>query len=234
MANTLPTNGAGSAGTLNKFGVPVIPGANQGSGILMPKLKYRYAVYLQNFGNGQNTTQQNITQQVVSCGRPQIQYNRTDLHSYNNVMFIPQKPVWQTIELVIRDDITSVSTASVGEQLQKQMNFFSMTTGMAGINYKFTMQILMLDGNYGTLDNTDSSLETWHLEGCYLETVAYDNTDYSSSDPVQITLTVSFDNATQIINPPSENDLGTNDPGNLPGVWAGGGGTAFGNGTTSI
>jgi len=225
MATNLPTNGSSSAGTLSKFGVPITSGASQGSGILMPKLKYRYAVYLQNFGDGQGVTQQNITQQVVSCGRPQVQYNRTELHSYNNVMFIPQKPVWQTLELVVRDDITSVSTQSVGEQLQKQMNYFNMTTGMAGINYKFTMQILMLDGNYGATDSTNAALETWHIEGCYLETVAYDNNDYSSSDPVQITLTISFDNATQVINPPSQSSTGTDDPGNLAGVLAGGDGS---------
>ena len=224
---TLPTLGSNGTGTLSKFGVPISPGAGQGSGILMPKLKYRYAVYLQNFGDGQNKTQQNITQQVVSCGRPQIQYNRTELHSYNNVMFIPQKPVWQTIELVVRDDITSVSSTSVGEQLQKQMNFFNMTTGMAGQNYKFNMQILMLDGNYGTDDSLDTSLETWHLEGCYLETVAYDSTDYSSSDPIQLTLTISFDNATQGINAPPSSSVGTDDPGNLPGVHAGGDGSSF-------
>ena len=226
--SSIPTTGSGGSGTLNKFGVPVSPGYTQGSGILMPKLKYRYAVYLQHFGDGTSLTQQNITQQVVSCGRPQLQYNRTDLHSYNNVMFIPQKPVWQTLQLVVRDDITSVSTMSVGEQLQKQMNFYNMTTGMAGINYKFTMQILMLDGNYGSSENIDTALETWHLEGCYLETVEYDSTDYSSSDPVQITMTISFDNATQVVNPPANSSVGTDDPGNLPGVHAGGDGSSIG------
>jgi len=56
--------------------------------------------------------------------------------------------------------------------------------------------------NIDTLDGTvngtnDSVLESWFLEGCYLEQVAYDNMDYSSSEAVMLTLTVRYDNATQ-------------------------------------
>ena len=40
-------------------------------------------------------------------------------------------------------------------------------------------------------------LENWYLEGCYLETVNYDEFDYSNSDSMMITLTVRYDNATQ-------------------------------------
>ena len=38
--------------------------------------------------------------------------------------------------------------------------------------------------------------EQWTLEGCFLETINYNNLDYSSSDAVDIQMTVRFDNAT--------------------------------------
>lgn len=174
--------------TLSKFGVPLVPGTS-GIGILMPKLKYRYRISMQNFGPTGSALE--LTQQVITAGRPNIQHNRTALHSYNNVMYIPQKPEWQSLEVVVRDDVTNGVTGLVAAQLQKQMNHFDQTSKLAGINYKFVTQIETLDGgNVNTLEN-------WYLEGCFLETVAYDQFDYSSSEPMQITLTISFDNATQ-------------------------------------
>lgn len=174
--------------TLNKFGVPLVPGTN-GLGILMPKLKYRFRVDMVSFGDIGSTIE--VTRQVVTCGRPSIQHNSTALHSYNNVMYIPQKPEWQTIEITVRDDITNSVSRQVAKQLQKQMNHFDQTSGIAGMNYKFLTQIETLDGT------NDTTLENWYLEGCYLETVAYDSYDYASSDPMVITLTVRYDNATQ-------------------------------------
>jgi len=174
--------------TLSKFGVPLVPGTS-GIGILMPKLKYRFRVSMQNFGPTGSALE--LTQQVITAGRPNIQHNRTALHSYNNVMYIPQKPEWQSLEVVVRDDVTNGVSSLVAAQLQKQMNHFDQTSKLAGINYKFVTQIETLDGgNVNTLEN-------WYLEGCFLETVAYDTYDYGSSDPMQITLTISFDNATQ-------------------------------------
>ena len=174
--------------TLNKFGVPLNPGQN-GSGILMPKLKYRFRVKMFGFGNGLPAYA--LTRQVESCGRPTSNHENTEIHSYNNVMYIPKKSTWSTIEIKVRDDITSSVSRLVGAQLQKQMNHFDQTSAVAGINFKFNTYIEVLDGgNVGVL-------ETWFLEGCYLETVAYDGQDYTSSDPVSITLTVRYDNATQ-------------------------------------
>lgn len=176
--------------TLDKFGVP-LPGTSSGLGILMPKLKHRFRVIVYNFGD--NTGLINVTRQVVSAGRPSIQYNNTPLHSYNNIAYIAQKPEWQTVEIVLRDDITNLVTSSVSSQVQKQMNHYSQSAATAASNYKFQMELQILDGSM----NAFNTLESWYLEGCYLETVAYDSTDYSSSDPVTITLTVRYDNATQ-------------------------------------
>jgi hypothetical protein len=174
--------------TLSKFGVPLLPGQS-GIGILMPKLKYRFRVSMQNFGPTGSALE--LTQQVITAARPNIQHNRTAIHSYNNVMYIPNKPEWQSLEIVVRDDVTSGVSSLVAAQLQKQMNHFDQTSGFSGINYKFVTQIETLDGgNVGTLEN-------WYLEGCFLETVAYDTFDYASSDAMQITLTISYDNATQ-------------------------------------
>jgi hypothetical protein len=207
---TLPSQGANF--TLNKFGVPLATNGSVGAGILMPKLKYRFSVLATNFGA--NINQQNFTQQCISCGRPNIQYNRTDLHSYNNVMYIPQKPQWQTLEIVFRDDLQGNINTLVGQQLQKQMNFFTMSSGVAGLNYK--LSVLTLDGTNVNGQTAASALESWYLEGCFIETAAYDSFDYSNSEPVVITLTLSFDNATQSYNSETLGEgTADGDPGDL-------------------
>jgi len=174
--------------TLNKFGVPAAPGLN-GTGILMPKIKYRFRVTVQNFGSFLSARE--LTRQVESCGRPNIQFNQTALHSYNNIAYIPNKPEWQSIEIKVRDDIYNGVSKVVQAQLQNQMNHFDQTSAKSGSNFKFTTFIQVLDGgNVGVL-------ESWYLEGCFLEQVQYDQHDYTSSDPISITMTVRYDNATQ-------------------------------------
>ena len=198
-----------NAPTVNRFGVPMPNGT--GIGILMPKLKHRFRLLTYGFGV-KGETQNTFTQQVVTAGRPNIQFNNTPLHSYNNITYIAQKPEWQTIEITLRDDITNLITSMVSAQVQKQMNHYTQSAAAAGVNYKFSMNIDTLDG---TVNGTnDSVLESWFLEGCYLEQVAYDSLDYGSSDAVMITLTVRYDNATQgdeSILPYPSNFTGAND-----------------------
>ena len=173
--------------TLSKFGVPVAPGQS-GLGIIMPKLKYKFRVTMQNFGPVGNAV--DITRNVVTAGRPTINHNSTPLHSYNNIMYIPHKPEWNSINITLRDDINNSATTLVQTQLQKQMNHFDQTSELAGINFKFTTILETLDGG-----NT-RVLENWYLEGCYLEQVNFEQFDYQSSDAMMIELTVRYDNAT--------------------------------------
>ena len=37
--------------------------------------------------------------------------------------------------------------------------------------------------------------ETWSMLGCFLSSVNYDSGDYAANDPVQITMTIRYDNA---------------------------------------
>ena len=189
---------SGTITTLNQFGVPIGPdGTGPGIGLLMPKLKHRFQIRFTHFGVNPGIPYV-ITQQVVTCGRPTLNFNNTPIHSYNNIMYIAQKPEWGEIELVLRDDITNLVTYEVNNQVQKQMNHLSQSAAPAGVNYKFEMDINTLDGTSG--GNNSAILEKWYLEGCFIQQVAYDSLDYASSDAVQLTLTIKFDNAQQIVN----------------------------------
>jgi hypothetical protein len=83
----------------------------------------------------------------------------------------------------------------VGEQLQRQFDFFEQSSAQAGIVYKFTTKIEMLDGGNGA--DTPIVLETWELYGCYLQSVNYNELNYSDSGAVEINMTLRYDNALQ-------------------------------------
>jgi hypothetical protein len=171
--------------TLSKFGVPINGARN---GMFMPKIRHRFRVRVINFGPISGGLE--LTQQVMTADRPQVQFNAAQIHSYNSRMYYAEKPEWQSINIEVRDDITNSVSRLVGHQLQKQMNFFEQTSVAAGINYKFTTLLEILDGG------NEEVFEQWTLEGCFLEQVNYQQLDYSSSDPVTIQLQVRYDNAT--------------------------------------
>lgn len=177
------------AETLSKFGVPL-----DGSrlGILHPKQSYRFRVLFTNFGN-LGASMKELTQNVKTVSRPQLaSTNDIEVHSYNSKANLAGKHYWGDVTLQMRDDITSAVAKHVGAQMQKQFNFFEQTSAVAGINYKFGMQIHEMDGTDG------DALEIWNLEGCYLKTVEYGDHDYASSDEMNIQMTIAIDNATHI------------------------------------
>jgi len=132
-----------------------------------------------------------VTRQVKSVVRPTVAFAETEIHQYNSIMYIPQKPKWSAIDIVFLDDIGSHISTTINNQVQYQQNFLNMTSTTAGISYKFQTYIETLDGG------DDNVLESWFLEGCYIQSVAYDTFDYSSSEPMQLTVNLRFDNAQQ-------------------------------------
>ena len=176
--------------TLSRFGVP-IGGVNQG--ILHPKQQYRFRVILTGFGDGSRLNA--MTASVMSCTRPKITYEEVKLDAYNSVSWIQGKHSFEAIELKLRDDITNSVVSTVGTQIQKQLNHYEQTSAVAGINYKFQMEIHSLDGT------TNEELESWYLEGCWITSAQYGEAAYENGGIQEVTLSIRFDNATNLAGP---------------------------------
>jgi hypothetical protein len=180
--------------TLSKFTVPLANDQSSASqGLLMPKLQYRFRVILENFGV--STPRSELTKQVVDCSRPNLTFDNITLDVYNSKVYMAGKHTWDPITINIRDDVNNAVSKLVGEQVQKQFDFFEQASAVSGIDYKFTSRIEMLDGGNGA--STPNVLETWELYGSYIESVNYNTLAYATSDPVTITLNVRYDNAIQ-------------------------------------
>ena len=180
--------------TLSKFTVPLANDQSSATqGLLMPKLQYRFRVVLENFGV--STPRSELTKQVVDVTRPNLTFDEVTLDVYNSRVRLAGKHTWEAITLNLRDDVNNSVSKLVGEQVQKQFDFFEQASAASGIDYKFTTRIEMLDGGNGA--TAPSILETWELYGSFVQSVTYNTLAYGTSDPVTITLQIRYDNAVQ-------------------------------------
>lgn len=181
--------------SLSKLGVPLQGDQSAGNqGLLMPKLSYRFRVLFENLGVSKPTTE--LTKQVVTAGRPAVEFDDITLEVYNSRIHYAGKPKWNPISIVVRDDVTGAVSKLVGEQIQKQFDFFEQASAASGTDYKFTTKIELLDGGNGAYDPV--VLETWECYGCYIQKSEYMGTDYSKSDALTITMNIIYDNAIQV------------------------------------
>ena len=83
-------------------------------------------------------------------------------------------------------------------QIQKQFDFQEQASAASGIDYKFTLQIDILDGGNGAA--TPGVLESWALYGCFLSSVDYGELNYGTNEGVTVNMTIAYDNANQTPN----------------------------------
>ena len=183
--------------SLSRFTVPISGSqASTTQGLLMPKLKYRFRVTLDSFGvPGQPTTE--LTKQVMNVSRPDITFEEIKLPVYNSTVKLLGKHSFAPAKLTLRDDASGVVSRKVGEQIQKQFDFFEQSGAASGIDYKFRMRVEMLDGGNGAFEPV--TLESFEFLGCYVSQVTYQGGDYAdATNPMDIALTITYDNAIQL------------------------------------
>lgn len=159
--------------------------------LVQPKLAYRFRVLLNEFGNGDNLE---LTSQVVSVSRPTLTHDDVIIDVYNSRINLAGKHTWDMISLTVRDDVTGNVAKTIAAQVQKQVDHANQSSTTAGGGYKFGMAIENLDGSQPA-----TVLDSWQLAGCYIQNVNYGENNYATSDPLQITIAIKFDNANHVV-----------------------------------
>ena len=211
-----------SISTLSKITVPLASDANAVSqGLLMPKLQYRFRVSLEGFGVSAGEVTE-LTKQVMDVTRPVVNFEEIEIPIYNSRAYLAGRHNWDPLTLNLREDVTGSIQKLVGEQLQKQFDFFEQSSAASGIDYKFTTRIEILDGGNGQYapQGGNGVLETWECYGCFIQNANYNTLAYANNDPVSITLAIRYDNAIQS---PQGTGVGTNVGRNVGSLITGGG-----------
>ena len=126
--------------TLSKITVPLASDTSSSTqGLLMPKLQYRFRVTLENFGVSTPTTE--LTKQVIDVTRPVVNFEEIEIPVYNSRAYLAGKHAWDPVTLNLREDENNNVQKLVGEQLQKQFDFFEQSGAASGIDYKFVLEL---------------------------------------------------------------------------------------------
>ena len=177
--------------SLNRISVPISEGAS-GTSLLMPKLKYRFRVLLLGFGVEGSTE---LTKQVADVSKPTVTFEEMAIDIYNSKVKLAGKPSWGDLTLNLRDDANGQVQKLVGQQIQKQFDFMEQASARSGIDYKFQLNLEVLDGGNGALE--PNILEKWELYGCFVSEANYGDANYATNEPMTIALTIKYDNAVQ-------------------------------------
>jgi hypothetical protein len=174
--------------SLNNFSInPAGPGTN--TGMLMPKLKYRFRVTLLGFGTQASTE---LTKQVIDVSRPKISFEEIEVPVYNSKIYLSGKPTHEMLTLNVRDDAQGNVIKLVGQQIQKQFDFLEQASARSGIDYKFTTRVEVLDGGNGNLG--PQVLETFECFGCFLQNTDYGDLNYGTNEVATVALSIRYDN----------------------------------------
>ena len=176
---------------LNRISVPTSNGTS-GTSLLMPKLKYRFRVLLLGFGVEGSTE---LTKQVADVSKPTVTFEEMAIDIYNSKVKLAGKPSWGDLTLNLRDDANGQVQKLVGQQIQKQFDFMEQASARSGIDYKFQLNLEVLDGGNGALE--PNILEKWELYGCFVSEANYGDANYATNEPMTIALTIKYDNAVQ-------------------------------------
>jgi len=215
--------------TLQNISVPT-EGAGSNSTLLMPKLQYRFRVLFDGFGTQGDSRE--LTRQVIDVTRPTVSFEQMTIDAYNSRSYLAGKHTWDPITINLREDANNSVQKIVGQQLQRQFDFYEQSSAVSGSTYKFQTKVEILDGGNG---NTNSAqiIDRFHLVGCYVENVNYNTLAYSTSEAVTVTLSIRYDNAIQYgVDGDEEVGIGettTRATRDTPGGTAANGGTNAGN-----
>jgi len=163
-----------------------VPDNSGNTTTIMPKLQYRFRVTF--IGEGFSSTP---TRSVVSVSRPALTHDETIVDAYNSRIYLAGKHTWDPLTCVLRDDVDSAVLRELNNQLNRQVDHANQSAPRAGSAYKFQMKVETLDG----ASPTPGILDTFELAGCYISNIQYGELAYASSEQVQVTISVRYDNA---------------------------------------
>ena len=142
-----------------------------------PKMKNRYIMEIDGIAS----------YLIKTANRPSISFEVVTLDHINVKRKLKGKGEWQDIEITLFDPIVPSGAQQVMEWVRLSHESLTGRDGYADF-YKKTLQIEML-GPVG------DKIEKWELHGAFINNAVFNDLDWASNDPSDITLTLSYDYA---------------------------------------
>ena len=124
---------------------------------------------------------------IKTANRPSITFEPVVLDHINVKRKLKGKGEWQDIEITLFDPILPSGAQQVMEWVRTSHESLTGRDGYADF-YKKEIYIYML-GPVG------DKIEQWTLHGAFINSAVFNDLDWASNDPSEITLTLSYDYA---------------------------------------
>jgi hypothetical protein len=123
---------------------------------------------------------------MKTAARPSVTIGETEIQYMNSRRYLAGKSSFEAITVTLHDPIAPSGAQQVMEWVRTHSETVSGRAGYADF-YKRDCQIKMLDP-VGTV------VELWDMKGCFLTNANFNDLSYEDEAPVEISLTVRFDN----------------------------------------
>ena len=124
---------------------------------------------------------------IKTANRPSITFEPVALDHINVKRKLKGKGEWQDIEITLFDPIVPSGAQQVMEWVRTSHESITGRDGYADF-YKKDIDIYML-GPVG------DKIENWKIKGAFINSAVFNDLDWASNDPSEITLTLSYDYA---------------------------------------
>ena len=124
---------------------------------------------------------------IKTAQRPQITFDEVVLEHMNITKYVKGKGRWQTLQITMYDPIVPSAAASVIEWIRLHHD---SSTGRDGYQDMYKKNVV-----FNVLGPVGDKIEQWTLFGTMIQDAAFGDLDFSSSEPVEITLTLRYDYA---------------------------------------
>ena len=124
---------------------------------------------------------------IKTANRPTIQFEAVTLDHINVKRKLKGKGEWQDVEITLYDPIVPSGAQQVMEWVRTSHESLTVRDGYADFYKK--------DVNFFMLGPVGDKIEQWTLKGAFITSAAFNDLDWASNDPAEITLTLSYDYA---------------------------------------
>ena len=124
---------------------------------------------------------------IKTANRPTISFEPVTLDHINVKRKLKGKGEWQDVEITLYDPIVPSGAQQVMEWVRTSHESLTGRDGYADFYKK--------DVNFFMLGPVGDKIEQWTLKGAFITTAAFNDLDWASNDPAEITLTLSYDYA---------------------------------------
>ena len=124
---------------------------------------------------------------IKTANRPSITFEEVELNHMNVKRFVKGKATWETVEFTLYDPVVPSAAQSVMEWIRLSHESVTGRDGYSDFYKK--------DVDFQVLGPVGDIIEQWKLKGAWIQAANFNDLDFASSDPVDISVTLRYDYA---------------------------------------